>query len=142
MEVQLGSLQILRVHKGDVKGVNPQWNKDLMFVVAEPFEELLVILVKDRVGNKVLQLTGLIARCVLWLPSFPTARKSVEKHSCADVGCVLPVDRRKSWGRSSYLCHLRSFTGGSTAVPFPRRKCSRVDVQGPVPVLRVLVWRL
>ncbi|BBN13059.1 hypothetical protein MPTK1_6g00440 [Marchantia polymorpha subsp. ruderalis] len=52
VEVQLGSLQILRVHKGDVKGVNPQWNKDLMFVVAEPFEELLVILVKDRVGNK------------------------------------------------------------------------------------------
>ncbi|CAA6672318.1 unnamed protein product [Spirodela intermedia] len=36
-----------------VKNVNPLWNEDVMFVVAEPFEEHLVLTVEDRVeANK------------------------------------------------------------------------------------------
>ncbi|GKU94122.1 hypothetical protein SLEP1_g7650 [Rubroshorea leprosula] len=32
------------------KTINPMWNEDLMFVVAEPFEEPLMLSVEDRVG--------------------------------------------------------------------------------------------
>ncbi|CAJ1818686.1 unnamed protein product [Sphenostylis stenocarpa] len=33
-----------------MRGVNPQWNHDALFVAAEPFEEPLVFTVEDRVG--------------------------------------------------------------------------------------------
>lgn len=53
MEINLGLVQTKRVHVPTAKGTNPVWNKDVMFVAAEPFEELLQVTVKDRVGNKV-----------------------------------------------------------------------------------------
>ncbi|GLU19405.1 hypothetical protein SLE2022_356590 [Rubroshorea leprosula] len=42
--------QTSRTGVSKIKTINPMWNEDLMFVVAEPFEELLVLSVEDRVG--------------------------------------------------------------------------------------------
>ena len=43
--------QALRTRISQSKTINPMWNEDLMFVVAEPFEEPLVLTVEDRVGS-------------------------------------------------------------------------------------------
>ena len=29
---------------------NPYWNENLLFIIAEPFEDYLVVLVEDRIG--------------------------------------------------------------------------------------------
>jgi hypothetical protein len=50
VKVILGN-QILRTRTSQTKGINPMWNEDLMFVVAEPFEEPLILTVEDRVGS-------------------------------------------------------------------------------------------
>lgn len=49
VKVQIG-IQISKTKI--IRGVNPQWNHDALFVVAEPFEESLVFTVEDRVGGK------------------------------------------------------------------------------------------
>lgn len=51
VKVVLGS-QALRSKISPVKTVNPMWNEDLLFVVAEPFEEQLVFMVEERGGGK------------------------------------------------------------------------------------------
>ncbi|KAI3444962.1 hypothetical protein Pfo_001627 [Paulownia fortunei] len=43
---------ILRTKISQSKNVNPLWNEDLMFTVAEPFEEQLVLCVEEKIGNK------------------------------------------------------------------------------------------
>ncbi|RDX91322.1 FT-interacting protein 1, partial [Mucuna pruriens] len=47
VKVQVGN-QILKTRSQKV--VNPQWNHELLFVAAEPFEEPLILTVEDRVG--------------------------------------------------------------------------------------------
>ncbi|XWS43212.1 hypothetical protein CRYUN_Cryun16bG0083300 [Craigia yunnanensis] len=42
--------QTLRTRISPVRGINPMWNEDLMFVAAEPFEEPLILSVEDRVA--------------------------------------------------------------------------------------------
>ncbi|KAK6162898.1 hypothetical protein DH2020_002739 [Rehmannia glutinosa] len=46
----LGNM-ILRTKISQSKNVNPLWNEDLMFTVAEPFEEQLVLCVEEKIGN-------------------------------------------------------------------------------------------
>ncbi|XP_044506391.1 FT-interacting protein 3-like [Mangifera indica] len=43
--------QVLRTRISQIKTINPLWNEDLMFVVAEPFEEPLFLTIEDRVGS-------------------------------------------------------------------------------------------
>ncbi|XP_044478577.1 FT-interacting protein 3 [Mangifera indica] len=43
--------QVLRTRISQIKTINPLWNEDLMFVVAEPFEEPLILTIEDRVGS-------------------------------------------------------------------------------------------
>ncbi|KAI4322061.1 hypothetical protein L6164_021784 [Bauhinia variegata] len=50
VKVNLGN-QTLRTRISQSKTINPLWNEDLMFVVAEPFEEPLILTVEDRVGS-------------------------------------------------------------------------------------------
>ncbi|KAE8037072.1 hypothetical protein FH972_009696 [Carpinus fangiana] len=50
VKVILGN-QLLRTRTSQSKSINPMWNEDLMFVVAEPFEEPLLLTVEDRVGS-------------------------------------------------------------------------------------------
>nr|GMD00234.1 FT-interacting protein 1-like [Ipomoea batatas] len=40
--------QVLRTRVSANKSMNPMWNEDLMFVVAEPFEEALILSVEDE----------------------------------------------------------------------------------------------
>ncbi|KAL1220912.1 FT-interacting protein 4 [Cardamine amara subsp. amara] len=42
--------QALRTRVSQSRSINPMWNEDLMFVVAEPFEEHLILSVEDRVA--------------------------------------------------------------------------------------------
>lgn len=48
VKVQVGN-QILRTRTCPARTANPMWNEDLVFVVAEPFEEQLVLTVEDQV---------------------------------------------------------------------------------------------
>ncbi|XP_031501785.1 FT-interacting protein 3-like [Nymphaea colorata] len=49
VKVQVGS-QVLRTRSATARSVvNPSWNEDLMFVVAEPFEDYVMLVVEDRV---------------------------------------------------------------------------------------------
>ena len=50
--------QALRTRTSQSKSINPMWNEDLMFVVAEPFEEHLVLTVEDRVGSNKDEILG------------------------------------------------------------------------------------
>ncbi|KAJ4711668.1 C2 domain-containing protein [Melia azedarach] len=48
VKVQVGN-QVLRTKTSSTLTANPLWNEDLVFVAAEPFEELLFLTVEDRV---------------------------------------------------------------------------------------------
>ena len=50
--------QALRTRTSQIKGINPMWNEDLLFVVAEPFEEHLILTVEDRVGSNKDEILG------------------------------------------------------------------------------------
>ncbi|BAT88068.1 hypothetical protein VIGAN_05150800 [Vigna angularis var. angularis] len=59
VKANLGN-QFSRIRASQSKTINPMWNEDLMFVVAKPFEEPLVLTAEDRVGpNKDEILEGL-----------------------------------------------------------------------------------
>jgi len=50
----VGPYQLVQSRVAMVKSAtSPFWNEDLMFVAAEPFDELLHLLIVERVGNKV-----------------------------------------------------------------------------------------
>nr|GMD84469.1 FT-interacting protein 1-like [Ipomoea batatas] len=54
--------QALRTRVSMNKSINPMWNEDLMFVVAEPFEEPLILSVEDRVAPNKDEVLG---RCAI-----------------------------------------------------------------------------
>nr|GLL47473.1 FT-interacting protein 1-like [Ipomoea trifida] len=54
--------QALRTRVCANKSINPMWNEDLMFVVAEPFEEHLILSVEDKVAPNKDEVLG---RCVI-----------------------------------------------------------------------------
>ncbi|TYI41313.1 hypothetical protein ES332_A01G011100v1 [Gossypium tomentosum] len=55
---------ILRTRVSPDKNVNPKWNEDLMFVVAEPFFDPLIVTVEDRLENNTVRCLG---KCVIRL---------------------------------------------------------------------------
>ncbi|XP_024984111.1 FT-interacting protein 1-like [Cynara cardunculus var. scolymus] len=50
VKVQVGN-QVLRTKICSGRAMNPIWDEDLVFVAAEPFEELLVLTIEDRVNS-------------------------------------------------------------------------------------------
>ncbi|KAG2612847.1 FT-interacting protein 1-like [Panicum virgatum] len=60
VKAQVGS-QILKTSAVPAPALNPRWNEDLLFVVAEPFEEQLVLMVEDRVAPGKDDLLGRVA---------------------------------------------------------------------------------
>ncbi|CAL1391169.1 unnamed protein product [Linum trigynum] len=61
VKVQLGN-QLMRTRICPSKTINPMWNEDLVFVVAEPFEEPMILSLEDRIGpNK----DDNLGRCVI-----------------------------------------------------------------------------
>ncbi|KAG7951003.1 hypothetical protein I3843_13G144700 [Carya illinoinensis] len=63
VKVVLGK-QAVRTRTSPSKTINPVWNEDLMFVVAEPFEEPLILTVEDRVAPNKDEILG---KCVIRL---------------------------------------------------------------------------
>ncbi|GAB2218352.1 hypothetical protein Droror1_Dr00001572 [Drosera rotundifolia] len=61
VKVVLGN-QALRTRISQSKNLSPMWNEDLLFVAAEPFEEMLMISVEDRVGPGKDEVLG---RCII-----------------------------------------------------------------------------
>ncbi|KAK9123057.1 hypothetical protein Sjap_012659 [Stephania japonica] len=59
VKAQVGN-QVLKTKIGP-KSINPQWNEDLVFVAAEPFEEQLVLTVEDRVQPSKDEIVGKIS---------------------------------------------------------------------------------
>eukprot|EP00253_Pinus_taeda_P018568 PITA_18568 len=57
VKVQLGS-QILKTRIAQNRSTNPLWNEDLVFVVAEPFEDHLILMVEDRLGPNKYEVLG------------------------------------------------------------------------------------
>lgn len=53
VRVHVGPYQILRTRPVPERSGSPFWNEDLMFVAAEPFDDLMHLIVEDRVGPKV-----------------------------------------------------------------------------------------
>jgi hypothetical protein len=53
VKVRVAPYQTLRTQFAQVRSASPFWHEDLMFVVSEPFDDLLHILVEDRNGGKV-----------------------------------------------------------------------------------------
>ncbi|KAJ0623189.1 putative C2 domain, phosphoribosyltransferase, C2 domain superfamily [Helianthus annuus] len=71
----------------------PMWNEDLMFVVAEPFEEQLVLTVEEKLGNK----EEVVGKCLIPLNSVERRMDnrvvsskwySLEKHTRGENGEV------------------------------------------------------
>ncbi|KAF5447849.1 hypothetical protein F2P56_033368 [Juglans regia] len=63
VKVVLGK-QIMRTRTSPSKTINPVWNEDLLFVVAEPFEEPLILTVEDRVAPNKDEILG---KCMIRL---------------------------------------------------------------------------
>lgn len=110
VKVILGN-QAMKTRLSHMRSVNPSWNEDLVFVVAEPFEEPLIITVEDRVGAGKEEVLG---RCLILLHTVakrldnkpvPAKWHNLEKH--------LGVDVQKKETKFSSKIHLRiSLDGG------------------------------
>ncbi|KAG1327254.1 FT-interacting protein 1-like [Cocos nucifera] len=60
VKAQVGN-QVLKTRVCSTRSLSPMWNEDLVFVVAEPFEEHLVLTVEDRVQPTKDEVLGRIA---------------------------------------------------------------------------------
>ncbi|GAB2234376.1 hypothetical protein Droror1_Dr00003626 [Drosera rotundifolia] len=113
VKVQVGN-QVLRTKNCPTQMTNPLWNEDLVFVVAEPFEELLVLTVEDRVhpskddvlGNLTMPVSSFEKR----LDYRPVHSRwyNLEKFGFG----LLEADRRKELQFSSRV-HLRACLEGA-----------------------------
>ncbi|PIN12705.1 hypothetical protein CDL12_14690 [Handroanthus impetiginosus] len=93
-------------------GNNPLWNEDLMFVVAEPFEEQLVLCVEEKIGPMKDEVLG---KCMIPLHGIEKRMDfkppistwyNLEKHTVSDKG-------QRSVSRLNSRVHLRiSLDGG------------------------------
>nr|POF21378.1 protein quirky [Quercus suber] len=78
VKAQLGNLA-LKSRISQIRTVNPFWNEDLMFVVAEPFEEPLILSVEDRVAPNKDELLGrckISLKTVDWRLDYPKVMNS------------------------------------------------------------------
>ncbi|XP_030552216.2 FT-interacting protein 1-like [Rhodamnia argentea] len=144
VKAQVGS-QILRTKICPTRTISPLWNEDLVFVAAEPFEELLVITVEDRVYPSKEEMLGKI---ILPLDTFEKRLDHRPVHSrwfnLEKYGFgVLEADRRKELKFSSRI-HLRvCLEGGyhvldeSTMYISDQRPTSRQLWKPPVGILEV-----
>ncbi|XVF29361.1 hypothetical protein REPUB_Repub15cG0114200 [Reevesia pubescens] len=79
VKAMLGNM-VLRSRFSPERTINPTWNEDLMFVVAEPFDDPLILTVVDKLGNTKEDILG---RCMVHL-------SKVEKR-------LLPIPQEANW---------------------------------------------
>ncbi|KAJ4850620.1 FT-interacting protein 1 [Turnera subulata] len=143
-KVQVGS-QVLRTKICPTRTANPLWNEDLVFVVAEPFEEQVILTVEDRVTPAKDDVLGKISLPITIfekrLDHRPVHSRwfNLEKFGFG----VLEADRRKELKFSSRI-HLRvCLEGGyhvldeSTMYISDQRPTARQLWKQPVGILEV-----
>ncbi|KAE8735503.1 hypothetical protein F3Y22_tig00000340pilonHSYRG00512 [Hibiscus syriacus] len=102
--------QALRTRISPSKTVNPKWNEDLMFVVAEPFEEPLVLTVEERAGSNKDEILG---KCMISLQIVQRRldHKPVNSRWC-NLEKHMMVDGEKKETKFASRIHLRMCLGG------------------------------
>jgi hypothetical protein len=50
VRVHVGPYQTQRTSRAITRGGSPFWNEDLMFVAAEPFDDMMQLVVEDRIA--------------------------------------------------------------------------------------------
>ncbi|KAI9084383.1 hypothetical protein K1719_033725 [Acacia pycnantha] len=108
VRVQLGS-QMRFTRPSQVRGINPIWNDELMFVAAEPFEEFIIVTVEDRVGPNNVEILGREIISVRNLPprhehGKPPDARWFNLHKPSHVG---EVETEKKKEKFSSKIHLR-----------------------------------
>ncbi|CAK9229574.1 unnamed protein product [Sphagnum troendelagicum] len=105
IKAHVGPYQMLRSQIASVRSASPFWNEDLLFVAMEPFDDLLHILVQDRVGNKE-EILGQVR-----IP-LSTVEHRIDGHQVASRWYILEKEGGKGGGFLGRI-HLRlSFDGG------------------------------
>ncbi|CAL0304186.1 unnamed protein product [Lupinus luteus] len=101
VKANLGN-QILRTRVSQSKTLNPDWNEDLMFVAAEPFEEPLALSVEDRFGQNKDEILGSDLR--------PTAKQLWKSNiGVLEVGIIsapglIPMKTKDGKGTNDAYC--------------------------------------
>lgn len=114
VKAMLGNV-VLRSQSSPDKSINPAWNEDLMFVVAEPFYDPLVLTVVDKLGTNKEDVLG---RCTIHLPK-------VEKR-------LQPIPPEANWYN---LEKVAEGNQNNKAVRFASRLHLRVSLDGGYHVL-------
>ncbi|KAJ9158726.1 hypothetical protein P3X46_024286 [Hevea brasiliensis] len=109
VKVVLGNV-VLRTKISSNKGANPSWNEELMFVAAEPFEDILVLSVEDKLGDNMEECLG---KCVIPLHKLdrrllppPVADKWV------NLERNVVVDEERKEMKFACKLHLNAFLDG------------------------------
>ncbi|XP_024398723.1 FT-interacting protein 3 isoform X1 [Physcomitrium patens] len=105
VRLHVGPYQTLRTSRSVTRGGSPFWNEDLLFVAAEPFDEVMHIIVEDRIAPGKEEIIGHIR-----IPLMSIARR-IDGRPVASRWYVLERDG----GRGAFLgrIHLRlCFEGG------------------------------
>ncbi|GAB2250541.1 hypothetical protein Droror1_Dr00016791 [Drosera rotundifolia] len=116
VKVQVGN-QVLRTKNCPTQTTNPLWNEDLVFVVAEPFEELLALTVEDRVHPSKDDVLGKLTMPVSSFEKRLDYRPVHSRwHNLEKFGFgLLEADRRKELQFSSRV-HLRACLKGANGL--------------------------
>lgn len=125
---------------------NPVWDEDLMFVIAEPFEEFLVLTVENKVAPVRDEVVGRIT-----LPMHVFEKRldhrpvhsrwfNLDRFGSGDV----EGERRKGWSKFSTRIHLRAYLEGgyhvldeSTLYISDQRPTARQLWKQPIGILEV-----
>ncbi|XP_061362852.1 multiple C2 domain and transmembrane region protein 6 isoform X2 [Gastrolobium bilobum] len=91
-----------------MRGTNPVWNDELMFVAAEPFEEFIMVTVEDKVGPNNVEILGREIISVRNVPRHDTSKlpdpRWFNLHRPSAVG---EVETEKKKEKFSSKIHLR-----------------------------------
>ncbi|GKC07915.1 FT-interacting protein 1 [Tanacetum coccineum] len=111
VKAQLGN-QILKTKPSATKTTNPLWNEDLVFVVAEPFEESLVLTLENKASSK----EEIVGRLVLPLNVFEKRLDHRAVHSrwfnLEQFGFGMIEGERRMELKFSTRIHLRASLDG------------------------------
>ncbi|OVA06408.1 C2 calcium-dependent membrane targeting [Macleaya cordata] len=92
---------------------NPFWNEDMMFVVAEPFEDYLMVSVEDRIGTGRDEVLGRVLVPVTTIERRNDDKPVVSKWFSLEMHCNLGTDSKMMTTPFGSRIHLRlSLDGG------------------------------
>lgn len=72
VKVHLGNQMLKKKSAMPSRNMIPFWNEELFFVAVEPFEDILILMVKDRLGPSKEEIRGGVSRGFLGFPTKTT----------------------------------------------------------------------